>query len=309
MKFMLSSLLFALPAVQAVGEIGFALGASRNSDGQCKQQSDWESDFDAMKKLGSSNARVYASSDCNTLQNVGPAAENKGVTVYLGVWATPNDHFNAEKAALQSHLPSISKSTIGGILVGSEALYRNDLSASDLASEINNVRDLIKNIKDKNGDSYDGVQVGTVDSWNLLVQDSANDAISASDFVFANEFPYWQGQGSNNMTNSFFDSVTQALQHIEDVKGTDDFNFWVGETGWPTEGENYGDATPNVDTAEQYWKEAVCGMRGLGVNVFFFELYDESYKPQEKGKSSVERHWGILNSDGSPKFDLQCSFD
>lgn len=303
------SLLLALPSVHAIGEIGFALGAQRNSDGQCKQQSDWESDFDAMKNLGSTNARVYASSDCNTLQNAGPAAEDKGITLYLGVWATDSNHFNAEKGALQSYLPSISTSTIGGILVGSEALYRNDLSASALASEINEVRDLINNIQDKNGQSYNGVQVGTVDSWNLLVQDSSDPAISASDFVFANEFPYWQGQDSNNMTNSFFDSVTQALQHIETVKGTDNFNFWVGETGWPTDGENYGSATPNVQTAEQYWKEAVCGIRGLGVNVFFFELYDESYKPAEQGKSSVERHWGILNSDGSPKYDLSCSFD
>ena len=46
------------------------------ANGACKTQSDWEDDFNLMKTLpsGYTSMRVYASSDCNTLENAVPAA-------------------------------------------------------------------------------------------------------------------------------------------------------------------------------------------------------------------------------------------
>lgn len=252
--------------------------------------------------------KTYAVSDCNTLQILGPAAESAGFQVIFGIWPTDSAHFEAEKQALKNYLPSISKETVKVFTVGSEALYRNDMTASELAVAIKAVKDLLADIKDKNGASYSSVPVGTVDSWNVLVDGGSLPAIQASDFVFANAFSYWQGQSMNNASYSFFDDIMQALQTIQTAKGSTDLTFWVGETGWPSEGTNYESAYPSVANAKQYWQEAICAMRAWGVNVCVFEAVDEAWKPDTSGTSDVEKHWGVFDSTYSLKYSLGCNF-
>lgn len=192
--------------------------------------------------------------------------------------------------------------------MGSETLYRGDMSASDLASKIDEVKKLVKDIKDKDGKSFSAVPVGTVDSWNVLVDGNNAPAIEAADIVLANAFSYWQGQTMNNASYSFFDDIQQALGTIKKIKG-DDVDFWVGETGWATEGGNFEQSVPSVENAEQFYKEGICAMRGWGVNTLVFEAFDETWKPPTSGVDGVEQHWGVFKEDGSPKYDITCDFD
>lgn len=294
-----SALLASLPFASAEGQLGLSLGV-KHADGTCKQTADYESDFDTLAQY-TKTVRVYAASDCNTLQYIAPALENKGFSLYLGVWPNDDAHFAAEKQALQTYLPTIPKSSISGITVGSEALYRKDMTAETLAGKIDDVRSFIATLKDKNGESYSSVPVGTVDSWNIWVDGGSEPAIQASDFVFANAFSYWQGQAMNNASYSFADDIMQALGRIETVKNTNDITFWVGETGWPTDGENFGAAYPSVQNAAQFYKEGICALRAWGINTFVFEAYDEPWKTE-----GVEQHFGILDVNGKAKFDLSC---
>lgn len=78
-------LLAALPAVSADrGTLGFALG-NKNADGSCKTSKDYQTDFDALKEV-TTLVRTYSASDCDTAQNIIPAAKAKGFKVVLGVW-------------------------------------------------------------------------------------------------------------------------------------------------------------------------------------------------------------------------------
>ncbi|QPG76670.1 glycoside hydrolase 3 protein [Brettanomyces nanus] len=308
MKFsysLLTTIALVASSVSAEGSLGFNLGVE-NNDGTCKSSSDYESNLDILSSY-SQVLKVYSVSDCNTLEYLGPAAETKGFKLALGVWPTPDSKFSSEKEALQSYLPKISKSTVQSFLVGSEALYREDMTAQELADDINTIKTLLSDIVDKNGDSYSDVPVGTVDSWNVLVDGANTAAIKAADVVYANAFSYWQGQAMNNASFSFFDDIMQAMQSIQTIKGTTDIEFWVGETGWPTEGSNYGSAVPSVDNAAQFWQEGICAMRGWGINTFVFEAFDEAWKPETSG-SSVEPYWGVFDKDGNIKFDISCDF-
>lgn len=73
----------ALPAANAYWK-GMNVGAN-NEDGSCKTQAQWETAFNKIKGLPQhiTSVRLYASSDCNTLQNAVPAALNTGKTIYL----------------------------------------------------------------------------------------------------------------------------------------------------------------------------------------------------------------------------------
>jgi glucan 1,3-beta-glucosidase len=79
------ALAVAPAAVSAAGKFGFALG-NQNADGSCKQQSDYEADFDALKPY-TTLVRIYSASSCNAASNIVPAAKNKSFKVVLGVWS------------------------------------------------------------------------------------------------------------------------------------------------------------------------------------------------------------------------------
>mmetsp|Transcript_3927 Transcript_3927/g.3812 ORF Transcript_3927/g.3812 Transcript_3927/m.3812 type:complete len:307 (+) Transcript_3927:55-975(+) len=301
----LTVLAAAVSSVSAIGDLAFNIGVKDNS-GNCKSSDEYESDFSVLESQ-SKIVKTYAVSDCNTLQNLGPAAEEAGFQVMFGIWPNDDAHFDEEKQALKDYLPKISVDTVKVFTVGSEALYRGDLTADELADKIQDIKDTLKDIKDKNGKSYSSVQVGTVDSWNILVDGGSKPAIDAADFVFANAFSYWQGQTSKNASYSFFDDIMQALQTIQTAKGTD-IDFWVGETGWPTDGTNFESADPTLENAKNYWQNAICAMRGWGVNVAVFEAFDEAWKPDTSGTSDVEKHWGVYDSNNKPKYDLSCNF-
>ena len=52
-----------------------------------------------------------------------------------------------------------------------------------------------------------------------------------------------------------------------------------------------------------------CGALDWGVNTFFFEAFDEPWKPHstgDNGQASDETHWGAMNADRSQKFSLKC---
>lgn len=104
---------------------------------------------------------------------------------------------------------------------------------------------------------------------------------------------------------------------MQKVKGDKDFQFWVGETNWPTDGASFENAVPSVENAAAYWKDAICGLLKWGVNVFVFEVFDESFKEsaQIEGKpnadgvieENVEKFWGVFEEGATkPKFDLTC---
>lgn len=303
----LSAIAIAVSAtpVKAVASLGFNLGVKTNS-GECKAASDYTEDLNTLSPY-SNHVKTYSVSDCNTLSTLGPVVEAENFQITVGVWPTPSDKFELEKETLKSVLPTLSKSSVSAFLVGSESLYRGDLTGDELASMISEVKSLLADIEDKDGNSYSDIPVGTVDSWNILVNGEAYSTIQASDVLYANAFSYWQGQTQQNSTFSFFDDIMQALQTVQTIKGSTDIDFWVGETGWPTSGSNYGSSVPSVDNAETFWKEGVCAMRGWGVNTFVFEAFDETWKPETSG-SSVETHWGVFTDQRSLKYSLDCSF-
>lgn len=70
--------------VSAAGTLGYAIG-NKKADGTCKSTTDYAADFDTLKST-SAIVRTYSASECNTAQNILPAAADKGIKVILGIW-------------------------------------------------------------------------------------------------------------------------------------------------------------------------------------------------------------------------------
>lgn len=196
---------------------GFNVGAN-NPDGSCKTTAQWTTAFNKLKGLpqGITTVRLYASSDCNTLEYAVPAALSTGTKILVGVWTEDSAHYTAEKNALENAINAHGHDWILAISVGSEDLYRGDTTADTLAQQIYDVRGMVRAM---------GVQaeVGHVDTWTAWV-DSANDAvIKACDFAGMDGYPYWQGASIDNAYNVFFESYQNTLNHVNSVKS----GVWV----------------------------------------------------------------------------------
>jgi len=288
MHFSLPTLLLsALPFTTAYWK-GFNLGANLPS-GPCKSQSDWQRDFTTLHSLPGTftSARLYASSDCNTLANAVPAALTTGTKLLVGVWAEDSNHFSAEKAALQAAIQQYGHDWIIAVSVGSEDLYRGDTSASTLAGQIYDVRGMLGSL------GAGGVQVGHVDTWTAWVNNANTAVIQACDFVGTDGYPYFQGSTESDAYNVFWDSVSQVRNVVNNVKpGT---WVWITETGWPVTGNNFGASVPSRENAQMYWSSVACAAFAQA-HTFWYSLQDYTSSPS----------FGVVDANFNPIYNLAC---
>ncbi|KAF2472137.1 glucan 1,3-beta-glucosidase-like protein [Lindgomyces ingoldianus] len=297
-----ASALAAAPAiVSAAGTMGFALG-TKQASGECKSQQDYEDDFKAISEnAGAKVVRGYAASDCNFTTNILPAAKNKGFKVMLGIWPDVDESFNNDLNAITKVAKDYTEQ-IYAVTVGSETLYRGNFTGDELKSKIETVKKALPS----------GIKVGTADSWNKFADGTADPIIGTVDIILVNAFAFWQGADTDNATHVYLDDMFQAVTHIEAKAGGHDKcpEIWNGETGWPTAvGTDYGAAQGGVKNAETFYKNGFCSLLDWGFNAFYFEAFDEPWKPAsigDNGKKADETTWGAMKSDRTTKFSLKC---
>lgn len=268
---------------------GFNLAANLPS-GLCKTGGDWERDFRTLQSLPGSfrSVRLFASSDCNTLANAVPAAIATGTTIFVGVWATNEVHFNAEKQALLAAVQQHGHDWILGVSVGSEDLYRQDQSVQALVTQVYDVRGMLWSV------GAGSVPVGHVDTWTVWVKAENEVLVRACDFVATDGYPYFQGSAIENAAEVFWKSVDDVRAVVNRVKpGTP---VWIGETGSPVSGSGLGAAVASVANAQTYWKSVAC-RAFREVDIFWYILQDYS---------GTDPSFGLLDAQFKPLYDLSC---
>jgi hypothetical protein len=138
-------------------------------------------------------------------------------------------------AAIQQYAPQYTD-VVYAITVGSESLYRGNFTGATLIAKMNDVRAATGN----------AFRIGTADSWNKYADGTADAVIQGgADLLLVNAFGFWQGQGIDNATHTYFDDIMQAFGRIEKLAGgPGKIEVWTGETGWPTSESSL----PNVHT-------------------------------------------------------------
>ncbi|KAJ9647748.1 glycoside hydrolase 3 protein [Coniosporium apollinis] len=294
-------ILSLLAPAAARGTLGFALG-TKNADGSCKTTADYQADFDAIYAAsGSTLVRGYSASDCDAAARILPAAASKGFKAVLGVWPDVPSSLAADTAALQAHAWRYPDQ-LYAVTVGSEALYRGNFTGEELLEKINGVKAVLP----------PGVRVGTADSWNKWA-DGTGDAVvrGGVDIIMVNAFAYWQAQEIGNATKTYFHDIARAFERIQDISGSFDRpELWNGETGWPKDGgSDFGAALASTVNAHTYFQTAVCGMLAWNVDVFYFEAFDEPWKPRSEGDNGVsadETHWGAMTAGREVSYAVRC---
>ncbi|KAI4380044.1 hypothetical protein MLD38_006273 [Melastoma candidum] len=138
-------------------------------------------------------------------------------------------------------------------------------------------------------------------------------SLSSNDY-FPDDFAFFDGTNKpvndgmlvyTNVFDANFDTLVAALSRA----GYADMDIIVGEIGWPTDGKK----NANTENAQKFnqglLKHLLNGngtpARKGQIDFYMFSLVDENAKSVEPG--SFERHWGIFEYDGKPKYNIDLS--
>ncbi|GFP83412.1 glucan endo-1 3-beta-glucosidase 8 [Phtheirospermum japonicum] len=123
--------------------------------------------------------------------------------------------------------------------------------------------------------------------------DGSNKPVKDGNYIYTNVF------------DANFDTLVWSLAK----SGYPDMRIVVGEVGWPTDG----DKNANVKNAKRFNEgliQHVLSKNGTParkgeIDIYLFSLIDEDEKSIDPG--SFERHWGLFEFDGKPKYELDLS--
>lgn len=229
--------------------------------------------------------RTFGTTD--GLEKAGLIARSLGLKAAIGAWIGRDTGANEQQIA---NLISIAQAgNCDLVIVGSEVLLRGDASEAQLIEYINRVRQSIPA----------GIPVTTADVYGQLLAHPS--VLSNVDVVMANFYPYWEGV----RVDLAIGVLHARYADLKAAAGTKP--VFVSETGWPSAGNQIGDAIPTPENASFYFLNFVSWARANNVQYFYFESLDESWKAQHEGPQGA--HWGIWDKDGNLKPGMQDVFD
>ncbi|KAJ1942552.1 glycoside hydrolase 3 protein [Kickxella alabastrina] len=259
----------------------------KRQDGSCPNVYQVQDDLKTLRPF-TNKLRIYSVHDCNQGEPVLRAMENTDWKVELGLWVNQDDAvYNADKQELL-RLASVFDFTkqVDAIIVGSESVYRKEQTAEQLAAKVREVKADLAKI------GLQGIPVTTSETWPTYHQP----LIDAVDFVNMHGFPFWEGVTIDDANDKIFQHI-YSLQAA--AKGK---KVVVGETGWPSDGDNYGPAVTGVGNAQRYMQDFICRANKENIEYYWFSAFDQSWASTNNA-SNVEAHWGImLNDYVTPKF-------
>jgi glucan endo-1,3-beta-D-glucosidase len=290
--------------------LGFNSGAT-TAEGVVKRQADFEKEFRLAQQLEGSpgtfnSIRLYTNVQGDTTDSpieAFPAAVSTKTKLLLGIWCSGTTSIDNELNALTKAVDQYGKDftdLVVGISVGSEDMYRvsadgikNNATAGQDAKAIigfiQNTRDKLKNT------GLSSIPVGHVDTWSAWANESNKDVIDKVDFVGTNLFPYYESNKQNDFANAsyLFDSAINATE-----KAAGDKPVWITETGWPTTGPDFGQATASLDHAQGYWSTVGCSLFGKR-NTWWYVLQDSN--PENTAKFGITKDFST-----TPQYNLTC---
>ena len=261
--------------------------------------------------------RLYSMQQCNII-DILHAAEHLNMTVILTMYLTTHNQWNTntadvsfgmEKSVLLRLLDtehSLIKNTVHSILVGSECMLRNELTATQLTHYVIDIQTTLWY------KHFPWIEVSSADAYSAMVDPNRHDIkqlLNTVDYIAVHIYPFYEQIDINDA----IDHIDKSLHKIHKLMNNDRHRIILTETGWPSDGHHNGDSIPSPDNLYQYYNEFICYARKHNLEYYFFEAYDEAWKATDPNdKYNSESHFGLLN-EGDHQFkypfdtlDVRC---
>nr|CAJ90910.1 glucan 1,3-beta-D-glucosidase [Phytophthora cinnamomi] len=270
------------------------------ADVKCKPASQIATELTTLKGV-TDTIRLYSLTDCDQATAVVPAAIEAGLKIELGMWVdSSTSSFEAEKAAFETLLGTgvVTADNIVGIHVGSEAVYRGDVTAAVAISNLEAIRELCQANSGASSIPLTIADIG--DTYSAHPE-----MIEAVDYVSANYFPFWEQVSIDAAADHFY----QRFSALVETASTYSKEVIVGETGWASNGTD-ADASPaTAANAAKYLFDFYTLAAEKDLMYFYFSAFDEPWKLATlEANETVEAYFGLFTQEGALKDLISAEF-
>ncbi|MFJ4064836.1 glycosyltransferase [Pseudomonas sp. NPDC089996] len=256
----------------------FRLGESPQK-GQYPSDDEMRQDLEQMSKL-TDNIRIYTVE--GTQAEIPRLAEELGLRVTLGIWISKDLERNEREIEKAIELANHSRSVVR-VVVGNEALFREEVTPEELIKYIDRVRAAVK------------VPVTTSEQWHIWKEHP--EIARHVDLIAAHILPYWEFVPMKDSVEFVLDRARE-LRHQFPRKP-----LLLSEVGWPSNGRMRGGADATQADQAIYLRTLVNTLNRRGYNYFVIEAYDQPWKANDEG--SVGAYWGVYNAERQQKFNFE----
>ncbi|WPP01026.1 glycosyltransferase [Pseudomonas sp. HR96] len=256
----------------------FRLGQNPQKD-QYPTDDEIRQDLEQMSKF-TDNIRIYSVD--GTQADIPKLAEEFGLRVTLGIWISPDLERNEREIATAIQLANSTRSVVR-VVVGNEALFREEVTVQALSDYLDRVRAAVK------------VPVTTSEQWHIWKDNPS--LAKHVDLVAAHILPYWEHIPVDKAQQFVLDRARE-LKHQFPKKP-----LLLSEVGWPSNGHMRGGADASQADQAIYLRTLVNRLNRNGYNYFVIEAYDQPWKASDEG--SVGAYWGVFNAARQQKFNLE----
>jgi exo-beta-1,3-glucanase (GH17 family) len=221
--------------------------------------------------------RIYGNS--NTLGEIAAISDHYGLECYAGAWISKDTTANDLEINGLLRIANLKLKTLKGLIVGNEVILRNDMNVHDLSM-------LIKKLNDSTD-----IPIGTAETWSVLEQNP--EIVTYADFILVHIHPYWDAidveKAAEKVANKYFE-IKQLFPNKLVI---------IGETGWPSNGETFGDAIPSEENQKKFFEQFITLAKEQDIPYFYFDVFDEGWKGMNEGE--IGENWGLFKSNGTLK--------
>lgn len=255
---------------------------------RCKSRAEILTDLTLLKRI-TNRIRLLSLTDCYQVEYLLEAAESLGMQLWLGLWVSFDEEvFVREKLEFENLLNQglIDDTTVLGITVGSESIYRDEVTLNEILDYKDEVKGLLIDA------GLENLPLSIVDIAPTYIQYPSLTA--AVDVVITNTFPFWE----NVPIDESVDDLYSDIIDIQNQPQAQNKDFVIGETGWPSDGyiEGVGTASPELQT--QYFRDFFCKIdRELNWKYYYFTGIDNAWRREQDRNNTIEGNWGFLYAD------------
>jgi len=252
--------------------------------GQNPQADRYPSDAEILQDLNqlsqyTESVRTY--SVAGTQADIPRLAEEAGLQVTLGIWIGNDMARNEREIATGIDLANRYRSVVR-VIVGNEALFREEVTSEQLAAYLDQVRAAVK------------VPVTTSEQWHIW--NHHPELAAHVDLIAAHILPYWEFVKMED-AGSFVLARARELRQQFPKK-----QLLLSEVGWPSNGRMRGGADASQADQALYLRKLVNTLNRRGYDYFVIEAYDQPWKANDEG--AVGAYWGVFNAARQPKFNF-----
>jgi exo-beta-1,3-glucanase (GH17 family)/cellulose synthase/poly-beta-1,6-N-acetylglucosamine synthase-like glycosyltransferase len=210
-------------------------------------------------------------------------AKPLGLRLALGAWLGPDSQANADEVRRLIEIANMAPGNVERLLVGNEALLRQDILPRDLLAQMDAVR------------AQTSIPVSTAEPWHVwLDYPQLADHV---DFIAVHLLPFWEGVALDDAVDHVFNRYQRLQQAFPDKP------IVITEVGWPSQGRSIRMAQASPANQARFLRRFMERASQAGIAFYLMEAFDQRWKEQLEG--SVGSYWGVFDESRNPKFDLK----